>query len=291
MNRRSMLMWTFLIGSLLVGIARGKLEAEETKPLRALLIAGGCCHDYPNQNVIVTQGVSQRANITWEVFHGATDRDRRVAMYQTDRWADSFDVVVHNECYGGVDDPEFVNRIVRGHTETGIPAVFIHCSMHSYRNAKTDEWRQLIGVTSRRHERGGRQLDVVRRVADHPVMKAFPGSWRTPNGELYVIERTWPNCQVLATAYGVDTEQDHPVIWTNEYGKAKVFGTTLGHHNETMLSKEWLDTVSRGILWACGKLNHDGTPAEGYAGTGIAPILVGGQRPTPTGAPTPAQRQ
>ena len=88
-------------------------------------------------------------------------------------------------------------------------------------------------------------------------MKAFPGSWQTPNGELYVIERSWPDCQILATAYGLDTQQDHPVIWTNQYEGARVFGTTLGHHNETMKANEWLDVVARGLLWAAGRLDEE----------------------------------
>ncbi|MDG2384822.1 MAG: DUF1080 domain-containing protein [Pirellulaceae bacterium] len=268
-------------------------EKKTAKPLRGLLIAGGCCHDYPNQNEIITQGLSQRANIEWEVFHGLKPRDRKLAIYQTDHWTTGYDVVVHNECYGGVQDVELVERIVKGHSERGVPLVVIHCSMHSYRNARTDEWRKLLGVTSKRHERGGRQLDVVNRAPQHPIMKHFPGSWRTPNGELYVIEKTWANCQPLATAYGQDTQQDQPVIWTNEYGKAKLFGTTLGHHNETMMSDEWLDVVARGTLWVCGKLQDDGTPQPGYEGSGEAPIKLPGVVPQLVGAvalgqPTPA---
>ena len=120
-------------------------------------------------------------------------------------------------------------------------------------------------------------------------MKEFPGSWRTPNGELYVIEKTWANCEPLATAYGQDTQQQHPVIWTNEYGKAKLFGTTLGHHNETMLSDEWLDVVARGTLWVCGKLQDDGKPQPGYEGSGKAPIKLPGVAPQETGSPTLAR--
>jgi type 1 glutamine amidotransferase len=54
------------------------------------------------------------------------------------------------------------------------------------------------------------------------------------------------------------------VIWTNQYGKARVFGTTLGHHNETMGHEVYLDFVSRGLLWACDKLGEDGKPKAGY---------------------------
>ena len=50
----------------------------------------------------------------------------------------------------------------------------------------------------------------------------------------------------------------------NTYGKARVFGTTLGHANETMQRDVYLDLVTRGLLWACGKLDEDGKPKAGY---------------------------
>ncbi|MCA9190101.1 MAG: ThuA domain-containing protein, partial [Planctomycetales bacterium] len=196
--------------------------------------------------------------------------------------------VVHNECYGGVTDVEFIERMVRGHAEQGVPLVVIHCSMHSYRNARTDEWRKLLGVTSKRHESVKRPLAVVSRDADHPIMRGIPTNWSTPNGELYIIEHNWPDCHILATAKSVETNKDETVVWVNQYGKAKTFGTTLGHHNETMMTNEWLATVSRGLLWVCGKLGDDGTIGDGYSGTGISPIILptvgGGSEQKPTEA-------
>jgi type 1 glutamine amidotransferase len=63
-------------------------------------------------------------------------------------------------------------------------------------------------------------------------------------------------------------------MWTNTFGKARVFGTSLGHHNETMNTAEWLGVVSRGLLWACGKLDERGQPHPGYNGSGVRPIEI-----------------
>jgi len=259
-------------------------DTTKPKKLQGLIIAGGCCHDYPNQVQIVAQGMSQRANIEWDVVREGVARDTRVSIYSKPNWIEQYDVVVHNECYGGVVDVPFVESIARAHAESGVPAIVIHCSMHSYRNAKTDEWRKLLGVTSRRHEKGGVRLDVTRRV-DNAITKGLPKQWKTPNGELYVIEKLWPNTTVLATAYGVGTKKDQPCIWTNRYGKARVFGTTLGHHNETMLSEVWLDTVARGMLWAVDQLDEDGSPKPGYEGTGKAAIALKTKPKGPMGEP------
>lgn len=272
-----------------------KRKKPDKKPtIKALLIAGGCCHDYPNQTQILTEGISQRASVEWEIVRGFSGRERMLKIYQTEDWAEGYDVVVHNECYGGVTDVEFVERIVRGHTKHKVPMVAVHCSMHSYRNAKTDAWRQLLGVTSKRHEKQVQEgLEVVNRASKNPIMKNFGVSWSTPKGELYVIEKSWPNMRVLATAYGVQGKKDQPCIWTNEFEGCRVFGTTLGHHNETMLCDEYLDTVARGLLWACQKLNEDGAPVKDYVGTGERKIWLPSmvRELAPAGpSPTPAKR-
>ena len=249
--------------------------AEDAKPsLKGLIVAGGCCHDYPRQKLIICEGLSQRISIAWEIVHEGDDKGKshRVSVYGKPNWSDGYDVVVHNECFGAIEDVDFVEGIVNEHKRSGVPAVFIHCSMHSYRAAQTDEWRKLIGVTSRRHERAKRSLDVRNLATDNPIMARFPETWKTPNGELYVIENIWPHCTPLAAAYSPETKTDQPCIWINKYDDLRVFGTTLGHHNETMIADEWLDTVSRGVLWTVNKLNSDGTPAEGYVGTGKAPF-------------------
>jgi type 1 glutamine amidotransferase len=256
-----------------------------------LIITGGCCHDYERQKLIVSEGISQRANIVWDIVHEGDPKNRthKISTYSRPDWSKGYDVVVHNECFGGVDDVSFVEQIVRGHSETGVAAVVIHCAMHTYRAAQTDEWRKFLGVTSRRHEKGGRKLAVTNVAKDNPIMARFPAQWKTPKGELYVIENVWSNTTPLATAFGEDTQKDHLCMWTNTYGKARVFGTTLGHHNETMLADEWLDTVARGVLWSCGKLGDDGNPLPGYQGTGKG-LLSFQKKFAEGGKPTPAKK-
>jgi type 1 glutamine amidotransferase len=272
-----------LLGLLSTGLlAAAGSFSQAAEPLRGLLITGGCCHDYNTQKMIISQGISQRVNIVWEIVHeGGDSRDYKIPRYEQPDWATKFDVIVHNECFGAVNDAEFIRKITDAHYK-GVPGVFIHCSLHSYRaaNEGADPWRELIGVTSRSHEKA-RPLLVRRLDVEHPVLKGFPPQWQTPNGELYKIEKIWPNCTPLAIAFGEDTQQDHIVAWVNQFGDARVFGTSLGHHNETMNTEEWLGLVSRGLLWATGKLGADGEPVEGYRGTGIEPIVLPGLKPIP----------
>jgi hypothetical protein len=37
------------------------LFAEDVKPLRVLIVAGGCCHDYANQKEILKKGLDRKS--------------------------------------------------------------------------------------------------------------------------------------------------------------------------------------------------------------------------------------
>jgi type 1 glutamine amidotransferase len=161
-----------------------------------------------------------------------------------------------------VNDAAFVERIAAPH-KAGLPAVFLHCSSHSYRMAPTDEWRQALGIKSMSHEKR-RDLVVKSLGTKHPVMIGFPAVWNNAEDECYKNEKVWPAVTPLATAYGEETKQDHVVIWVNTYGKGRSFTTTLGHTNATMESPVYLDLVTRGLLWACDRLSDKGTPKAGF---------------------------
>src|SRR4051812_1408748 len=231
--------------------------APAAEPLRALLITGGCCHDYEGQKKVLTEGISARANVTWTIVHegGSDSKDTKFSIYEKPDWTKGFDVVVHNECSGMVTNVEWVEHIAKGHFD-GVPAVVIHCSIHSYRNSTTDEWRKLLGVSSYRHQ-ALRPFQVETIKPEHPIMKGFPVKWQDGPDELYEIKKVWPDCTPLAEAITPGKESDrHPVVWVNKYGKARVFGTTVGHSNDIMSRPEYLDLVTRGLLWACGKLDE-----------------------------------
>jgi uncharacterized protein len=243
-------------------VASSGFAAEKIAPLKALLVTGGCCHDYAAQKKIVPDGVSARANVEWTIVHEGDDREHRVSIYNNPDWAKGYDVVVHNECFGFVNDAAFVERIAAPH-KAGLPGVFLHCSSHSYRMAPTDAWREIIGIKSMSHEKR-RDLVVKSLGTKHPVMTGFPAVWPDAEDECYKNEAVWPTVTPLATAYGEETKQDHVVIWVNTPGKGRTFTTTLGHTNATMQSPVYLDLVTRGLLWTCDKLTADGKPKAGY---------------------------
>jgi type 1 glutamine amidotransferase len=245
--------------------ALSAISARGAEPLRALMIAGGCCHDYTNQTRILAEGISARAKVVWTIVHeGDQDgRDHKFGLYEKADWAKGYDVVLHDECTGSVTNVAWVEQIARAHFE-GMPAVVLHCAIHSYRNAPTDQWRKVLGVSSYQHQ-PLRDFQVVLVRPEHPVLQGMPTGWLETADELYEIKKVWPDCIPLAESItpGKPTER-HPAIWVNTVGKARVFGTTLGHSTATVKQDQYLDLVTRGLLWACDKLDEDGKAREGY---------------------------
>jgi type 1 glutamine amidotransferase len=245
----------------------------DVQPLKALYITGGCCHDYTKQKLIISEGVSARANVTWEIVQeGGSATKHRVSLYEKPGWSKGYDIVVHNECFAEIEDAAFIENVLAEH-RNGTPAIVIHCTMHTFRSLKTDDWREFLGVKTTHH---GPQhpLDVRNLKAESPIMQGFPEVWTTINEELYAIDKVFPTATVLASAMEkkqdkatgkwVDTTKDNPVVWINQYGKGRVFGTTLAHNNVTMQNTNYMNMMARGILWACDKLDEKGQPKPGY---------------------------
>ena len=222
--------------------------------INVLLITSGCCHDYDFQTKAMQLAMEKHGvEAVWTVVNeGGKGTKAEIDFYKDPKWAEGFDVVVHNECFANTSNADYIRRVTGPH-HAGTNAVVIHCAMHTYRAAEIDDWRKLLGVTSRRHEhQSNYRVDVKKK--DHPIMEGFPDGHITAKDELYVIEKVWPETTVLATSKSEKTEKEHAVFWTNQFGKARVFGTTYGHSNGTFEDDVFLKALTRGTLWAAGKL-------------------------------------
>jgi len=286
-----------LVLSCVVGAA-GLAAAEAPKPLQILLIAGGCCHDYAAQTQLLKQGIEARVRSHVEVVHNPdTSTKATFEIYGRPDWDRGYDVVVHDECSADVTDRPYVERILAAHRR-GTPAVNLHCAMHSYRwgdfkkpvaaGADNAGWYEMIGLQSTGH---GPQQPIEIAFADrsHPITKPL-GDWLTIKEELYNNLQVLPTAQVVATGRQLvppkpkqgepadpaakPVEATAPVAWVNEYGpnRTRIFSTSLGHNNETVGDDRYLDLVTRGIVWAAGRLGPDGSiPDELELTAGAAP--------------------
>lgn len=236
-------------------LAAATLAAAPAKPsLRALLITGGCCHDYDLQTKSLIDGAKVHADITWTVINeGGKGTQAEIALYNDPAWAKPYDVVVHNECFANTANPDYIRKIVAAH-KAGKPAVVVHCAMHSYRAATIDDWREFLGVTSRKHDhQSNYPVRIAPGAKDHPALRGFPANWVTPKDELYIIEKLWPKAKALAYSTSEKDGTEHAVIWTNDYHGTRVFGTTYGHGNVTWYDPVFINLLTHGLLWAAGK--------------------------------------
>lgn len=252
------------------------------RPLRALLILGGCCHDYAAQKDILKKGLEARANLTVDIIYspdGSTHPP--LPIFGKPDYAQGYDVVIHDECAADINDQKVVEGVLKPHRD-GLPAVNLHCAMHSYRIGNPNEpatpgtphglWFEYLGLQSSGH--GPQKPVAITYVPNSGPVTAGLTNWATINEELYNNIKVWDDAKPLARgrqgAGDKPGQNDSVVVWTHEYGpkKARVFATTIGHNNETVADPRYLDLVTRGLLWSCGKLTDDGKPMAGYGPSG-----------------------
>lgn len=263
--------------------------ADAPKPLKVLLITGGCCHDYAKQKDILKAGLEARANIVVDQIH-TDDKSTKppLPIYGNPDYAKGYDLVIHDECSADIKEPAVIDGVIKPHVD-GIPGVNLHCAMHCYRfgdyqkplgtGVENSHWYEYLGLHSTGH---GPQEPIAISFVDKesPITKGM-ADWTTIKEELY------NNIEILTGKALAKGKQNQPqktkgpdgkdvvsgskevetvVVWTNEFGpkKTRVFSTTIGHNNETVSDERYLNLVTRGVLWATNHINADGTPAKGY---------------------------
>lgn len=105
------------------------------------------------------------------------------------------------------------------------------------------------------------------RDPNHPITQGLPEKWMHAEDELYDrLRGPQESLTLLATAFSAPdqrgTGENEPILFTIQYGKARVFHTTLGHDTEAMRCVGFIVTFQRGAEWAAtGKVTQK-VPAD-----------------------------
>lgn len=89
----------------------------------------------------------------------------------------------------------------------------------------------------------------------HPITKGLPKVWMHAEDECYAFLRgPSENVTILATAVSTikspELEQKEPVAMIIDYGKGRIFHTTLGHDTTSFESVGFITLLKRGVEWA-----------------------------------------
>ncbi|CAA0111622.1 Uncharacterised protein [Halioglobus japonicus] len=225
-------------------------------PLKALILTSpGVYHNYEQQTWDLAHGIVERANVRFDVSLAEPER------WKTTDYSDGYDVLIYNICMADNQDAELIANMRRQTEELGVPALIIHCTTHSFRD--TELWWPLYGLKTKAHEpeRALRQIQN----GPHPILTGIPEDWVLPQDELYInLDFTG---QSLLSTIGEDGAP-HTTGWLDYQGLTPIFGTTLGHSEETMKNSAYQQLIANAVLFVTGNLSSDGQPLPGMGPVG-----------------------
>jgi hypothetical protein len=218
----------------------------------------GKWHKYTPQLKTFKEQIATKAG--WDITIMTGDYDGLIEQLKKPDFAKGYDAIVYNYCLAASEDLDACANVMKQTRNGGVPAMLIHCSMHSWWGTyKTGEkgalgekykgkalanpdlvakWKKdngdkrfpaygdFTGVASVRH---GKKLPIVlHKVGNHPATKDLKEGYATPNTELY--NNQYVSKKVVPIIEGVQEGEERAIVmWTCPQGKSQVMGLSLGH--------------------------------------------------------------
>lgn len=222
-------------------------QATANPPLKVLILTSpGVYHNYEQQTQALAYALAERIHVRVDVSLAEVER------WKTTDFAPGYDVLIYNICMADNQDEALIANLRRQSEELGVPALVIHCAMHSFR--ETNLWWPMFGLQTKTHE-SLRPLTQIQ-TAPHPILTGIPKNWTVANDELYI------NLQFEALALLSVTSADNrsdTTAWLAYQGETPIFGTTLGHSDETLNDPAFGRLIANAVLFVTGNLSDQGT--------------------------------
>jgi type 1 glutamine amidotransferase len=138
------------------------------------------------------------------------------------------------------------------------------------------EFGEILGATGASHREPTEKATINIEDPTHPLMLAFDGKSFEYVDEFYRLAPPYSRdkVRVLLSIDPVVTDMmqgrcfgqclrddnDYPVAWVRQHGKARIFYTSLGHNPDVFWDARMLTMLLAGIQYALGDLDADATP-------------------------------
>ena len=268
----------FLALCAILGLVRQGRCAEGVKnspPLKVLIVDGQNNHPWKITTPIMKKFFEESERFAVDV---ATSPPEKHDMSGFRPKFSQYDVVVSN--YNGAPWPRETEIEFQAFVHGGGGFVTVHAADNSFPD--WPEYNEMIGLGGwgGRNKKSGpyvyfRDGELVRDKSkgkggghgkqheflinhidtEHPITRGLPPVWLHTKDELYEkLRGPAKNMHVLATAYANPKQngsgRDEPMLMTIQYGKGRVFHTTLGHADYSMHCVGFRTTLLRGTEWA-----------------------------------------
>ena len=117
-------------------------------------------------------------------------------------------------------------------------------------------WPEYVNIVGRaqqsKHDPRG-PFDVKIVAADHPITRGLK-DYQTDDELFFDTKEGDRPITAVATAHSKVQDKDFPMALTVEYGRGRVFNTTMGHDVRALQVPGTAELIRRGAAWAAGGL-------------------------------------
>ncbi|MCF2487689.1 ThuA domain-containing protein [Dyadobacter sp. CY347] len=228
--------------------------AQKPKPIRVLIVDGFSNHDWKQTTAVTKWILEESGRFLVEVSTVPADSLERSA------WNPDFAkyaLIVQNT--NNIQNPNLrwstqAEKHLEEYVRNGGGLYILHSANNAFSHWR--EYDKMIGLGWRRASEGyALEIDATKRITriapdegkgtghgdrfnaliqvltSHPINNGYPNQWQTANTEVYYFPRgPAENITVLSSAFdSTSTKQTWPVEWVVQYGKGRVYNSSLGH--------------------------------------------------------------